>query len=87
MENEFLYGNCKKVDLHGLTKEEARAEILYQLESVDNIDGIIFVHGYHGGRVLKELVRNEIEHYRIAEKVFINASATAFRLKKVWVFF
>ena len=64
-------------------KEEARAEILYQLESVDNIDGLIFVHGYHGGKVLKDLVRNEIKHYRIAEKVFVNASATAYRLKKV----
>lgn len=82
IENDFLYKNCIKVDLHGLTKEEARAEIWHTLNSVDNADGIVFVHGYHGGRVLKDLVRKEIVSDMIEKKVFLSASATAFKLKK-----
>lgn len=82
MENDFLYKNCVKVDLHGLTKEEARAEIFHTLNSVDNVDGVVFVHGYHGGRTLKDLVRKEIKSDLIEKKVFLSASVTAFKLKK-----
>ena len=27
----------------------------------EDIDSLVFVHGYHGGRVLKDLVRKEIQ--------------------------
>ena len=46
-------GKYKVVDLHGFTKEEARAEVFYHLNITDNYNSIIFVHGYHGGQVLR----------------------------------
>jgi len=75
-------GTYKVVDLHGLTKEEARAEIFHQLNIVDNYNSIIFIHGYHGGQVLKNLVRKEIDYERIKKKIMLDASSTAFVLKK-----
>ena len=81
LSNLVALGKTKVVDLHGLTKEEARAEILYELNIVDNFNSIVFVHGYHGGRVLKDLVRQEIAHERIKEKLMLDASQTAYLLK------
>lgn len=76
-------GNYLSVDLHGLTKEEAKAEIFYQINMADRVDSIVFIHGYHGGRVLKDLVRKEIESDVIESIIPIDASRTAYRLKKV----
>ena len=81
--DRFKYGNIKVVDLHGLTREEAHAEIIYHLNSIDtNYDGIEFIHGYHGGNTLKNLVRNDINHPIIAKKVNISASSTIILTKK-----
>lgn len=75
-------GTYKTVDLHGLTKEDARAEIYNQLYLTGNYDSIVFIHGYHGGRVLKELVRSEIKSDLIEKIIPLDASTTAYRLKK-----
>lgn len=83
MLEKFLeLGSFISIDLHGLTKEEARAEIYHQLNIVDNYNSIVFVHGYHGGRVLKELVRKEIKYERIIKILPLDASRTAYILKK-----
>lgn len=83
MDDSFLYGNIKKIDLHGLTREEALSEIIYEVQMADrNIDGLAIIHGYHGGRVLKDLVRKEFNNDRIEKKVFVNASVTVYKLKK-----
>lgn len=83
MENEFLYGNIKKVDLHGLSHDDALSVIIHEVSLADNfIDGIVFVHGYHGGRVLKDLVRKEFNSPRVEKKLFIDASQTVYKLKK-----
>ena len=74
-------GRYKKIDLHNMSKEEARAEIIHQLYIADNVDSLVLVHGYHGGQVLKKLVRNEIDHERIEKKINLDASTTAFKLK------
>ena len=75
-------GIYKKVDLHNLTKEEARSEILHQILMADRVDSIIFVHGYHGGRVLKDLVRKEFKHDRVEKIINLDASTTAYKIKK-----
>ena len=75
-------GSYLKVDLHNMTKEEARSEILHQILMADRVDSIVFVHGYHGGRVLKDLVRNEFKHERIQKVINLDASTTAYKLKK-----
>lgn len=75
-------GNLKTIDLHGFTKEEARAEILYQLSSVDTfISGLIIVHGFHSGKTLQKLVRNEIISPLIKEKIKYDASRTIFLIE------
>lgn len=75
--NSLAYGNIKTVDLHGLTKEEARAEMVLELERVDlDVVGIEFIHGYHAGRVLRNFIRREFVHHLIAEKIIASASST-----------
>lgn len=75
-------GTYKKIDLHNLTKEEARSEILHNIYLADKVDSLVFVHGYHGGRVLKDLVRKEIVNDRILKIIPLDASTTAYKLKK-----
>jgi len=76
-------GRYKKIDLHQMSKEEARAEIMHELFLADNFDSLVLVHGYHGGQVLKNLVRKEFEHERIERKINLDASTTAYKLKKI----
>ena len=75
-------GRYKKIDLHNFSKEEARAEIIHEIYIADNIDSLVLVHGYHGGQVLKKLVREELSHERILKKINLDASTTALKLKK-----
>lgn len=83
MQDEFIYGNLKRLDLHGYSREEALCELLYVVNMCDNnIDGIEIIHGYHGGRVLKDLVRKEFTSKRVEKMVFIDASRTIYKLKK-----
>lgn len=83
MQDDFLYGNIKELDLHGFTRQEALCELLHTIQLADNnIDGIAIIHGYHGGKVLKELVRKEFNNDRIEKKVFVSASVTVYKLKK-----
>ena len=81
MDKLIEVGVYKKFDLHGLTREEAKSEILHQIMMADRVDSVVFVHGYHSGRVLKELVRKEISHPRIKKIINLDASTTAYRLK------
>lgn len=83
MDNEFLYGNIKKIDLHGLSREEAVCVMHHEVYFADStIDGLEFIHGYHGGRVLKNLVRKEFSSDRVEKIVSIDASRTVYKLKK-----
>lgn len=84
LDNLFLYGNTKRIDLHGLTKEEARAELLHLLNSIDStIDCIIVIHGFNTGNVLKNMVRKEFKHELIDKMVFVDAGVTAIKIKKL----
>lgn len=80
---ELYYGKSKVVDLHNLTKQEAIARLIYELNSVDvGVDCLIIIHGYHGGVVIKNLVRKEFEHKMISQKVVLDAGRTIYLLKK-----
>lgn len=79
---EFYYGKYKVVDLHTLTKEDAKIELMNVLGQTDiDIKCLVVVHGYHGGTVIKNLVRKEFSSDRIAEKVNLDAGRTIFLLK------
>ena len=80
---ELYYGKSKTIDLHNLTKQEALSSLIYELNAVDSfVDCLIIVHGYHGGTIIKKLVRNEFQHDLIAEKINLDAGRTIYLLKK-----
>ena len=77
----LIFG-AKKLDLHGLTKEEARFELYRFMQFVDTTTrAVLIVHGYHNGTVLKTLVRKEFEHPLISKKIAVDSSQTLFVLK------
>ena len=79
---EYYYGKYQQVDLHGMTKEEARASLIHALNSIDfDIKCLVVVHGYHGGTVLKNLVKKEFSHPSVAEKITLDAARTIFVIK------
>ena len=79
---EFYYGKYKVVDLHMLTKEDAKIELLNAINSTDvDVKCLVIVHGYHGGTVIKNLVRKEFENNFIEEKINLDAGRTIYKLK------
>lgn len=79
---EFYYGKYKVVDLHTLTKEEAKIELINALNNTDvDIKCLLVVHGYHGGTVIKNLVRKEFKSDLVAEKINHDAGRTLYILK------
>jgi DNA-nicking Smr family endonuclease len=79
---EFYYGKYKVVDLHMLTKEDAKIELLNAINSTDiDVKCLVIVHGYHGGTVIKNLVRKEFESSSIEEKINLDAGRTIYKLK------
>ena len=74
---ELKYGKIFDLDLHGKTKEEARAELIYQLSRLDVFyKGILVTHGYHQGTVLRDFVRKEFNHHLVTKKINIDSSRT-----------
>lgn len=79
---EYYYGKYKTVDLHNMVKEDAKINLIYAIDCVDfDIKALVVVHGYHGGVIIKNLVRKEFTHPRIEKKVNLDAGRTIFILK------
>jgi len=79
---EFYYGKYRVVDLHTLTKEDAKIELLNAINTTDaDIKCLVIVHGYHGGTVIKNLVRKEFQSDFIDEKINLDAGRTIYKLK------
>lgn len=79
---EYYYGKYKTVDLHNMTKEDAKANLIYALSTTDyDIKCLVVVHGYHGGTIIKNLVRKEFFSEEIKEKINLDAGRTIFLLK------
>ena len=74
---ELKYGKINELDVHGLTKEEARSEIIYNIERCDIcVKGLLVTHGYHKGVVLKNFLRKEFVHRDVCKVVNVDASRT-----------
>ena len=79
---EFYYGKYKVVDLHRFTKEEAKIELINAINNTDtDIKCLVVVHGYHGGTVIKNLVRKEFQSENVSEKINLDAGRTIYMLK------
>ena len=77
------YGKYYQVDLHGKCLEDAIAELIYVINSVDlSYKSVLVVHGYHLGTVIKDYVRDKFNHDGITNKVSIDAGRTLLVLKR-----
>ena len=80
---EFYYGKYKTLDLHRMTKEEAKAELIHALGLVDyDVKCLLIVHGYHSGTVIKNLIRKEFKSPDVLKKINLDAGRTIYLLKK-----
>ncbi|MCL2498082.1 MAG: Smr/MutS family protein [Symbiobacteriaceae bacterium] len=58
------------VDIHGMKEGDAKKELERLLSSAaKDITEIVVIHGYSGGQVLKNMVRQKLSHPRIKQKV------------------
>ncbi|MBQ7579082.1 MAG: Smr/MutS family protein [Clostridia bacterium] len=74
---KLKYGNIKEIDVHGKTLEDARADVLYMLSSVDSgVDGLLVVHGYHSGTVIRNYFRHKFSDPRVIKVVASDAGET-----------
>ncbi len=78
-----------EIDLHGLELWDALEEILHHLEEcrVKGIQEISIIHGYHGGRILKNYIQTDgfikemkREGYQLKRKESSNLGVSCFLL-------
>ena len=81
---ERKYGWTIEADIHGMRAAEAKRQLELLISRADkNIREIVVIHGYHGGSALKEMVRAELRHPRIQQKMLsLNQGETTLILKK-----
>lgn len=74
---ELKYGKIVDIDVHGKSIEDARAEVLYLLGSLDyGISGILVVHGFHKGTKIKEWLRHKFIDPRVIKIINYDAGST-----------
>lgn len=81
---ERKYGWTIEADIHGMRVLEAKRELETLIGRADkSIREIVVIHGYHGGSALKNMVRSELLHPRIQQKILsLNQGETTLLLKK-----
>lgn len=77
------FGNIVELDIHGKTLEDARAELLFTLNSIDSdVDAILVIHGFNKGTILKNWLRTRFKDDRILKIVRPDAGVTLLVLAK-----
>ena len=78
------YGFTLEVDIHGMRVWQAKEELEALLDRCGgDVHEIVVIHGYHGGSALKNMVRSELRHPRIQQKILsLNQGETTLLLKK-----
>ncbi len=67
---ERKYGWTLEVDIHGMRAAEAKKQLELLLNRTDGtIHEIVVIHGFHGGKVLQDMVRTQLKHARIKQKI------------------
>ncbi len=67
---QFSSAQKVEVDIHHMTCEQAKAHLERVLSRLDgSVREVTVIHGYTGGTVLQEMVRNRLKHPRIRSKV------------------
>ena len=67
---ERKFGFTLEVDIHGMRAQEAKRQLELLLSRADDsVHEIVVIHGYHGRQVLANMVRSELRHPRIKQKM------------------
>ena len=76
------FGWTLEVDIHGMRAAQAKRELDLLLGRVgSDIREIVVIHGYHGGKALQDMVRTELKHSRIKQKILsMNSGQTTLML-------
>lgn len=77
------FGFTLEVDIHGMRAAQAKDELERLIARCgSDVHEIVVIHGYHGGRALQEMVRNELQSPKIRQKVLsLNNGQTSLLLK------
>ena len=80
---ERKFGWTLEVDIHGMRAAEAKRQLELLLGRVGkDIRESVVIHGYHGGKILQDMVRSELKHPRIQRKLLsLNSGQTTLVLK------
>ncbi len=73
------------IDIHGLTSDEAKRQLLGRINRANaETEKIVVIHGCNNGTVLRDMVRKQIRSNRILEiaPTFLNDGQTTIYLKK-----
>jgi len=76
-----------EIDIHGLTKKQAKDVIEMALRRVNNdVYRLRVIHGYHGGTELRDLVRKQISKNPkvIRTEIGLNQGETDLVLRELW---
>lgn len=77
-------GSCVEIDIHGMTAREAKCALEQCLNRAEKgILEVRVIHGYNGGQILRDMVRKQLKHPRIAAKLLsLNPGETRLLLKQ-----
>ena len=74
---KLKYGEIYELDVHGLSLEDARSELLWALNSIDSkYGGLLVIHGFHKGTAIKNYLRTKFNDPRVIKIIKPDAGAT-----------
>ena len=59
----------KIIDIHGMTTADAKKRLEQIISSAKPKSEITVIHGYHAGQALQNMVRKQLKHKRIKQKI------------------
>jgi len=71
------------IDLHRMTVEEAKFQILEEIKYANNnIWRIVAIHGYKNGTAIRDMIRHKLKHPRINKiNIDMNPGVTIIELQ------
>ena len=77
-------GRVIEIDIHAFEKMQAKNKLMSLISSAPkDVTEIVVIHGYRSGTILRDMVRNELRHSRIRDKMIsvINPGITTIFLR------
>ena len=63
-------GKVVTIDIHSLEKSQAKSKLFnYIANAPGDVTEIVVIHGYNSGTILRDMVRNELRHSRIRDRM------------------